>query len=107
MTNPVDPNVTGLIEGELKSALGHFRSNDVLSIIDSMDSQRRRLLAAFVCVEEVAHMKITTLLDSAEPLTLLKCALHFLDNAGQFTSLPAREHISALCDLIAPLERRL
>ena len=96
----LDPELIRLLNTETDTALACLhRVHDAWSI-DPLDARVRRVSAVIVLLEEVEMSFRGHAYTPREVLPWLKCCAHLLARTDGRELSPAKEHVSAACDLL-------
>ena len=96
----LDPHLVHMVKNETEAALVCLhRVHDVWSV-DALDTRVKRVSAVIVLIEEVESTYPGHGYTAREVVPWLKCSAHLLARTEGRELNPAKEHVSAACDLL-------
>jgi hypothetical protein len=100
----VEPEILTMVRAEIGAALAYLRRISIACSLDPEAHDKGRRVAAVIVILEQAESSYQESGSKPwETVPWLKCAIQLLDRTQGVELAPAREHMSAVCDLLSPI----
>ena len=96
----LDPHLVQMVKNETEAALVCLHRVHGVWSLDPLDSRVKRVAAVIVLIEEVESSYAGHGYTPREVVPWLKCSAHLLARTVGQELYPAKEHVSAACDLL-------